>query len=124
MIVGGLVIARQRPGTANGITFLLLEDEHGTLNVIVPSRLYETDRTTVRTQPLILVEGRLERHASGGGAVNLIAASIAALPQPSADAAASVRDLRKPVDPPPLAPAEDFALVAPPATNFGWGRRR
>ena len=31
VLVGGLVIARQRPGTANGITFLLLEDEHGTL---------------------------------------------------------------------------------------------
>jgi error-prone DNA polymerase len=123
--VGGLVIARQRPGTANGITFLLLEDEHGTLNVIVPSRLYEADRTTVRTQPLIVVEGRLERHASGGGAVNLLAVSIAALPQPSAQASAPVRDLRRPAeDPPALAPAEDFALVAPPAMNFGRGRRR
>jgi error-prone DNA polymerase len=124
VLAGGLVMARQRPGTANGITFLLLEDEYGTLNVIVPSRLYETDRATVRTQPLILVEGRLERHASGGGAINLLATSIAALPQPSADTAASVRELRKPADPPALAPAEDFALVAPPATNFGWGRRR
>ena len=124
VIVGGLVIARQRPGTANGITFLLLEDEHGTLNVIVPSRLYEADRAMVRTQPLIVVEGRLERHADGGGAINLLAALITALPQPSAETAASVRDLRKPADPPAVAPTEDFALVAPPAMNFGRGRRR
>ena len=37
--VGGFVIARQKPGTAKGITFLLLEDEGGTLNVIVPVKL-------------------------------------------------------------------------------------
>ncbi|HEY2536497.1 MAG TPA: error-prone DNA polymerase [Solirubrobacteraceae bacterium] len=121
--VGGLVIARQRPGTANGITFLLLEDEHGTLNVIVARRLYEADRATVRTQPLIIVEGRFERHADGGGAVNLLAASIAPLLQPSAEEAASVHDLRRP-SPPPAAANEDFALVAPPAMNFGQGRRR
>ena len=35
--VGGLVVARQRPGTANGIVFILLEDEHGTINLIVPA---------------------------------------------------------------------------------------
>ncbi len=123
VIVGGLVIARQRPGTANGITFLLLEDEHGTLNVIVPARLYEANRATVRTQPLIVVEGRLERHAAGGGAINLLASSIATLPKPSEGTAASVRDLRKPSES-PSRPAEDFALVAPPAMNFGQGRRR
>jgi error-prone DNA polymerase len=123
VMVGGLVIARQRPGTANGITFLLLEDEHGTLNVIVPARLYETNRATVRTQPLVLAEGRLERHANGGGAINLLATSITALPQPSNGTIASVRDLHKPSDP-PAAPAKDFALLAPPAMNFGQGRRR
>ena len=36
--VGGLVVARQRPGTANGIVFVLLEDEYGTINLIVPPR--------------------------------------------------------------------------------------
>ena len=34
--IGGLVVARQRPGTAKGIVFLLLEDEFGTINLIVP----------------------------------------------------------------------------------------
>jgi error-prone DNA polymerase len=123
VIVGGLVIARQRPGTANGITFLLLEDEHGTLNVIVPARLYEANRATVRTQPLIVIEGRLERHAAGGGAINLLASAIAPLPQSSDGTAASVRNLHRPSEP-QAAPVDDFTLVAPPAMNFGHGRRR
>ena len=40
----GLVVARQRPGTANGIVFILLEDEHGTINLIVPAHVYERNR--------------------------------------------------------------------------------
>ncbi|HEY6399319.1 MAG TPA: error-prone DNA polymerase, partial [Solirubrobacteraceae bacterium] len=58
--IGGLVVARQRPGTANGIVFVLLEDEHGTINLIIPPQLYERHRLTVRTEPLMLVEGKLE----------------------------------------------------------------
>jgi error-prone DNA polymerase len=70
--VGGLVVARQRPGTANGIVFLLIEDEMGTVNVIVPPPVYERHRLTVRSEPLMMVEGKLERHASAGGAINLL----------------------------------------------------
>jgi error-prone DNA polymerase len=69
---GGMVVARQRPGTANGIVFVLLEDEHGTINLIVPSSVYERHRLTVRTEPLILVEGKLERFAAAGGATNVL----------------------------------------------------
>ena len=64
--VGGLVVARQRPGTANGIVFVLLEDEFGTINLIVPPPVYERHRLTVRTEPLMIAEGKLERHAGGG----------------------------------------------------------
>ena len=69
--VGGLCVARQRPGTAKGILFLLIEDEHGTVNVVVSPQVYERHRLAVRTEPLLLVEGRLERHASAGGAINI-----------------------------------------------------
>ena len=117
------MIARQRPGTANGITFLLLEDEDGTLNVIVPPGCMRQTGLTVRTEPLIVVEGGLERHAAGGGAINLLASSIATLPQPSDGAVASLRDLREPSEP-QTTTVDDFALVAPPAMNFGQGRRR
>ena len=65
--VGGLVVARQRPGTAKGVVFLLLEDETGTINLIVPPPVYERHRLTVRTEPLVVVEGVLERLASARG---------------------------------------------------------
>ena len=65
MRVGGLVVARQRPGTAKGVVFLLLEDETGTVNLIVPPQVYERDRLTVRTEPLVVAEGMLERFAVG-----------------------------------------------------------
>ena len=64
--IGGLVVARQRPGTAKGIVFLLLEDEFGTINLIVPPTVYERHRLTVRTEPLVLADGRLERLPIGG----------------------------------------------------------
>ncbi len=80
--VGGLVVARQRPGTANGVVFLLIEDETGTVNVIVPPRVYERHRLTVRTEPLVMVDGTLERHASAGGAINLLVRGIAPLDAP------------------------------------------
>ena len=57
----GLAIARQRPSTAKGIVFMLLEDEHGQVNLIVPSQVYERHRAIVRGEPLLLVHGRYER---------------------------------------------------------------
>ena len=80
--VGGLVVARQRPGTASGICFMLLEDEHGTINLVVPGRVYEQYRLTVRTEPLVLAEGRLERHPAAGGGINVLVRRITALAAP------------------------------------------
>jgi error-prone DNA polymerase len=80
--VAGLVVARQRPGTAKGVVFLLLEDETGTVNVIVPPKVYERDRLIVRTEPLVMVDGTLERFASAGGAVNLLVRGLAPLDAP------------------------------------------
>jgi error-prone DNA polymerase len=77
--VAGLVVARQRPGTAKGVVFMLLEDEAGTINLIVPPNVYERDRTIVRAEPLVVAEGVLERHASGGGAINIVCKRIARL---------------------------------------------
>ena len=80
--VGGIVVARQRPGTAKGVVFLLLEDETGTVNVIIPPKIYARDRLTVRTEPLVVIEGVLERFASAGGAINLLVKRIAPLDAP------------------------------------------
>ena len=57
----GLAIARQRPATAKGIVFMLLEDECGQVNLIVPKDVYEHHRAIVRNEPLLLAHGRYER---------------------------------------------------------------
>ena len=59
--VAGMAIARQRPATANGVVFMLLEDEVGQVNLIVPPQVYERYRPLVRGEPLLLARGRLER---------------------------------------------------------------
>ena len=49
--VAGMAIARQRPATANGVVFMLLEDEFGQMNLIVPPQVYERHRAIVRGEP-------------------------------------------------------------------------
>ena len=74
--VAGMVTARQRPETANGVTFVLLEDERGSVNLVVPPPVYERQRPLVRTAPLLRARGRLERRE---GTVNLVVSSLACL---------------------------------------------
>jgi error-prone DNA polymerase len=56
----GLVVARQRPSTANGVVFMLLEDELAQVNLVVLPQVYERFRAVVRSEPLLLVRGRYE----------------------------------------------------------------
>jgi len=60
--VAGMVVARQRPSTANGVVFILLEDEFGAFNLIVPPPVYDRFRAIVRGEPLLLARGKFERH--------------------------------------------------------------
>jgi len=62
--VAGMVITRQRPGTAKGFVFLTLEDETGISNVIVRPDLFDRERMTVIRQPFLLVDGVLQ-HQDG-----------------------------------------------------------
>jgi error-prone DNA polymerase len=59
--IGGLVITRQRPGTAKGFVFLTIEDETGLVNVIVRPDVYERNRRTIRTSQCLIVEGVLQK---------------------------------------------------------------
>ena len=59
--VAGMAVARQRPSSAKGIVFMLLEDELGLVNLIVSPRVYERFRPLVRGEPLLLARGRFER---------------------------------------------------------------
>jgi error-prone DNA polymerase len=141
--VGGLVVARQRPGTANGIVFVLLEDEFGTINLIVPAQVYERNRLTVRTEPLMLIEGKLEKFAAAGGIINVLVDRVDSIAAPdrllaevkdfslldeqvrigraeqqaaAAAATAGARETESEVD--------NFRAVAPPVMSFASGRRR
>ncbi|MEA2225850.1 MAG: error-prone polymerase, partial [Solirubrobacteraceae bacterium] len=138
--MAGLVIARQRPGTANGTMFLLFEDEWGTVNLIVPKAVYERHRYLARAEPLLLARGRVERSE---GVVNLIVRELAALERfvsggverAERDAAtARVHRLPAPEQPEhgPLSDHDEQAVevgssmraVAPPIQSFAMGRRR
>jgi error-prone DNA polymerase len=59
--VGGLVITRQRPGTAKGFVFLTLEDETGLVNVIVNPQVYERNRRIIRRSSALIIEGLLQK---------------------------------------------------------------
>jgi len=58
--MAGLVICRQRPGTAKGFVFLTLEDETGHVNVVVTPKRFERDALLISTTPLLLVRGTLQ----------------------------------------------------------------
>lgn len=68
--VGGMVITRQRPGTAKGFVFLTLEDETGLVNVIVRPGVYERHRRTIRRSMALAVEGTLQK---ADGCVDVLA---------------------------------------------------
>jgi error-prone DNA polymerase len=103
--VAGLVIARQRPGTAKGTMFLLFEDEFGTINLIVPKTVYERHRHLARAEPLLLARGRLERSRE---VINVIVRELAPLERflPVGEVGSSMR------------------AVAPAVQSFAAGRRR
>jgi error-prone DNA polymerase len=66
----GLVVCRQRPGTAKGFVFLLLEDETGVINVVIRPDMYEAQRSTIRGESYLCIEGTVQLHS---GTLNVIA---------------------------------------------------
>ena len=57
----GVVIVRQRPGTAKGFLFITLEDETGIANLIVTPDLFQKNRLLLRSAGILLAEGVLQR---------------------------------------------------------------
>ena len=151
--VAGLVIARQKPGTANGTMFLLFEDEFGTINLVVPQAVYERHRHLARAEPLLLARGRLERTQEAAPAtvweigsglvaepqepikpvVNVLVRELAplesflpaSLDESGAGTGASVRRLRRPdADEEDAEVGATMRAVAPAVQSFAAGRRR
>ena len=71
--VAGLVLVRQRPGTAKGVIFVTLEDETGVCNVVVWAKVFETFRRAVIAGRLLRVTGRMQRE---GGVSHIIAEKV------------------------------------------------
>jgi error-prone DNA polymerase len=69
----GLVICRQRPGTAKGVTFLTLEDETGFVNVVVWAKLFDQYALLLKTAVFLGVTGKLQRE---DGVVHLVAQAL------------------------------------------------
>jgi len=113
--VAGMVVARQRPETARGIVFMLLEDERGTVNLIVPARTYERHRAAVRAAPLVRARGKLERRE---GTVNVLVSSVHPLERERPE------DPKPPERPKPVPRRRALAVaelraVAPVGHSFG-----
>jgi error-prone DNA polymerase len=118
--VAGLVVARQRPATAKGVTFMLLEDELGTINLIVPPAVHDECRLAVRGEPLVIADGRVEHRE---GVTNVVVHDVRRLERTDLPTAEVHRlDERRP------RPAQqdenvesELRAVAP--AGHRWGRR-
>jgi len=71
--IAGYVITRQRPATAKGFAFMTLEDEEGMINVVVRPRVYQKYRQVFKLEPLILVEGAIQKRDKN---LNIIAETL------------------------------------------------
>ena len=71
--IAGVVIARQRPGTASGFVFLSLEDETGISNAIINPHLFERNRVVVTRGKILRVEGTLQNQ---DGVINVRASAV------------------------------------------------
>jgi error-prone DNA polymerase len=129
--VAGMVVARQRPATAHGMVFLLLEDERGTINLVLPPPVYERHRRLARAEPLLVARGRLERPSAGGGTTNVVVSELRAPPAPAAEPSpATVVELPDRSQEPSEGAEElerlgaSLRAVAPAVQSFASGRRR
>ena len=82
VLVAGVVTHRQRPMTAQGTTFLSLEDETGLINVVVSKGCWARFRSVARGAPALVVRGTLERYSDGDGyqVINVVAEVLTPLP--------------------------------------------
>jgi error-prone DNA polymerase len=82
VLVGGVVTHRQRPMTAQGTTFMNLEDETGLMNVVVSKGCWARYRRVAREAPALLVRGKMERSE---GVINIVAEHLELLPVPASN---------------------------------------
>ena len=111
--VAGIVLVRQRPGSAKGVVFITLEDETGIANIVVWPKTLERYRLRVMTARMMRVTGRLQRQ---GIVAHLVAERI--------EDCSHLLDTLHDADilAPPRAPADDFAQLPRPDSRDRSGR--
>ena len=118
--VAGIVVARQRPHTAGGYIFILMEDEFGPVNAIVRPEVYRECRAAIRLEPFLYIDGTLQKD---GATYNVLAGDVYPL-----RLSAELRPGRAPApattdrlaEPDPFAYLE--ALRRDPPPTMSWGR--
>jgi error-prone DNA polymerase len=106
--IAGLVLVRQRPGTASGVIFATLEDETGVANVIIWPKVFEANRATVLAARFLGVKGMLQREQS---VVHVIARELT-------DLSAELQVLGDTAIIPPLKKLGRVAAILPKGRNF------
>jgi error-prone DNA polymerase len=76
VLIAGAVTHRQRPGTAQGVTFVNLEDETGMVNVLCLPAVWSRHRRLAQTSPALLVRGQLQ---NASGAITVVAERIGSI---------------------------------------------
>jgi error-prone DNA polymerase len=89
--VAGVVLLRQRPATANGVTFVTLEDETGMANLIIRKEVWERCRRAARNAAVLLADGTLQRE---GDVTHVLVAGLEDLSARLAALYAPARDFR------------------------------
>ena len=91
LAVAGLVLVRQRPGTASGVVFITLEDETGIANLIIRPRVWERNASIARGKPALIAAGVVERQ---GEVVHLMVNRLYDLSTVIADIKPQSRDFK------------------------------
>ncbi|MCB1464253.1 MAG: error-prone DNA polymerase, partial [Nitratireductor sp.] len=113
--VAGLVLVRQRPGTASGVIFVTLEDETGIANVIVWPKVFEKHRRIVMGARMVLIEGQLQK---ADGVVHLIARRLSDMTRELMDTMTGVTPGKAAVQEPNLWRHPRNTRVLPRGRNF------
>jgi error-prone DNA polymerase len=91
--VAGVVLVRQRPGSAKGVVFMTIEDETGIANTVIWAKTLERFRKVVMTARLVLVRGRIQRHED---IIHVVAARLEDRSDWLYDLSEQARDLKIP----------------------------
>ena len=89
--VAGLVLIRQHPGSANGVTFVTLEDETGTVNLIIRPDVWNRYRTIARTASVLIARGELQHQHN---VIHVLVDQLAELTPTNHNISAKSRDFR------------------------------